>query len=88
GIGYWHEITCDTSPDAIARSISAAITLLGEDHVSLGSDFDGAVAEPFDTAELVVVTDALLRAGISADAVAKVMGGNMARFLLQALPEG
>jgi len=88
GIGYWQEVIGDTSPDGIAAAVVAAIELLGEDHVSLGSDFDGTAEEPFDTSELVVVTDALLKSQLPEETVAKVMGGNMARLLDRMLPEG
>jgi len=88
GIGYWQEVIGDTSPEGIAAAVIAAIELLGEDHVSLGSDFDGTAEEPFDTSELVVVTDALLKSQLPEETVAKVMGANMARLLDRMLPEG
>jgi len=81
GMGYWAEVTCDDSPDGVAKSIKAAIAVVGEDAVSLGSDFDGSVATTFDTSELAAITDALLRAGVSEDQIRKVMGGNMLRVL-------
>ena len=87
GIGYWQEVIGDPSPDGIAGAVTAAVSLLGADHVSLGSDFDGAVPEPFDVSELAAVTDALLRAGLDEATIAKVMGGNMARLLAVMLPE-
>jgi microsomal dipeptidase-like Zn-dependent dipeptidase len=87
GIGYWQEVIGDPSPDGIAGAVKAAVALLGADHVSLGSDFDGAVPEPFDVSELAALTDALLRAGLDEAVIAKVMGGNMARLLAQMLPE-
>ena len=88
GIGYWREVTCGTTPADIATSISAAIALVGEDHVSLGSDYDGSVDAPFDTAGLAALTQALIDAGLSEDRIAKVMGGNMMRYLSETLPEG
>lgn len=82
GMGYWAEVACDAiAPDGIARMVLAAIATLGEDHVSLGSDFDGAVATAFDTSELAALTQALLDAGLSEAQIAKVMGGNMVRVL-------
>ena len=88
GIGYWREVTCGTTPADIATSISAAIALVGEDHVSLGSDYDGSVDAPFDTAGLAALTQALLDKGLTEDKIAKVMGGNMMRYLSETLPEG
>lgn len=81
GIGYWADVTCDDSPDGVARVIMAAIDALGVDHVSLGSDYDGSVTVGFDTSELAALTDALLRAGASEAQVRAVMGGNMLRVL-------
>lgn len=81
GIGYWKTAICDDTPAGIARSIKAAIDLLGEDHVSLGSDFDGSVGTPFDTSQLNVLTSALIEAGLTEDQIRKVMGENMIRVL-------
>lgn len=86
GIGFWDEAVCDPSPKGIAASIVAAIHLVGEDHVALGSDFDGAVTTTFDVSELAALTQALIDAGLSDQTIAKVMGGNVAGFLAQALP--
>ena len=86
GIGFWSEVTCDDTPAGIAAAIVAAIGVVGEDHVSLGSDFDGAVATRFDVSELAALTQALIDRGLSEPVIAKVMGGNMVRFLETALP--
>ena len=86
GIGFWADVTCDETPPGIARSIAAAVALLGEDHVALGSDFDGAVRTSFDASELPALTQALMDQGLSETVIAKVMGSNMARFLRGALP--
>lgn len=86
GIGYWDGAVCDISPASIAAAIDHARRVAGIDHVALGSDFDGAVATAFDTAGLAYVTQALLDRGFSEEEVAKVMGGNLLRFLAQQLP--
>jgi membrane dipeptidase len=86
GIGFWSTAVCGEDADAIARAVVYAARVGGIDHVGLGSDFDGAVTTPFDAAGLPRLTDALLRAGLSQEDVAKVMGGNVARVLGQALP--
>ncbi|WBU64488.1 dipeptidase [Paracoccus aerodenitrificans] len=87
GIGYWTDVNCGSTPADIARSIRAAIELVGEDYVSLGSDYDGSVDAPFDTAGLAALTQALLDEGLSEDQIAGVMGGNMMRYLSESLPE-
>ncbi|MEZ5714318.1 MAG: membrane dipeptidase [Paracoccaceae bacterium] len=82
GMGYWAEVACgEITPDGIAKMIVAGIAAVGEDHISLGSDFDGAVSTAFDTSELPALTDALIRAGLSEGQIGKVMGGNMLRVL-------
>lgn len=85
GIGFWSDVNCGKTPADIAASIKAAIALVGEDAVSLGSDYDGSVDAPFDVAHLDVLTQALLDAGLSDTQIAKVMGGNMMRYLAQTL---
>lgn len=86
-IGYWADVTCDASPAGVAGAIVAAINLVGEDHVSLGSDYDGSVETGFDTSELSALTHALIEKGLSDQTIAKVMGGNMVRFLSDQLPD-
>ena len=82
GMGYWADVVCgDITPEGIADMIVAAIAAVGEDHVSLGSDFDGSVETAFDTSELPALTTALLNRGLDDDTIAKVMGGNMLRVL-------
>ena len=86
GVGFWDAAVCDPSPAGIARSIRYGIELLGVEHIALGSDYDGAVATPFDTAGLAALTQALLDEGLAEDDIRAVMGGNMLRFLQQQLP--
>ncbi|EAQ03370.1 renal dipeptidase family protein [Pseudooceanicola batsensis HTCC2597] len=82
GMGYWDEVACGRiDPAGIAAMIAAAVDLVGAEHVSLGSDFDGSVETAFDTSELVALTHALLGAGLSEDQIAAIMGGNMVRVL-------
>jgi microsomal dipeptidase-like Zn-dependent dipeptidase len=60
--------------------------LVGVEHVALGSDFDGAVTEPFDATGVVEITQALLDEGFSDEEVALIMGGNVMRLLSETLP--
>ena len=87
GIGYWEAAVCDVSPEGIVRSLRYAIDLLGEDNVALGSDYDGTITAPFDTSELAILTETMLRSGFSEQEIRKVMGENAKRFLLENLPE-
>ncbi|WP_299360257.1 membrane dipeptidase [uncultured Paracoccus sp.] len=89
GIGFWDDVTCDDdSPAGIARTIKAAVALLGDDAVALGSDWDGSVGVPFDAAGLPALTHSLLDEGLTEEQIAKVMGGNMIRYLREVLPPG
>jgi len=87
GIGYWASAVCDVSPAGIVKSMRYAVDLLGVDHVALGSDYDGTVKVPFDTAELAILTQTMLEHGFSDTEIRKIMGGNVQRFLLEWLPE-
>jgi len=87
GIGYWETAVCGKDAKAIARAIRYTANVAGVEHVGLGSDFDGAVAEPFDTTGLVQITDALIAEGFSDDEIKMIMGGNAIRVLLESLPE-
>jgi microsomal dipeptidase-like Zn-dependent dipeptidase len=86
GIGFWDAATCGTDARAVARSIRHAAGVVGARHVALGSDFDGAVVEPFDTTGLVEITDALIAEGFGDEEVALIMGGNVLRVLSETLP--
>jgi len=86
GIGYWDTAVCGQDAGAIARAIRHTANLVGVEHVALGSDYDGAVAAPFDTTGVVQITDALLREGFSESDIEKIMGGNVFRLLLATLP--
>ncbi|MCP3923490.1 MAG: peptidase M19 [Desulfobacterales bacterium] len=87
GIGYWRGAIGNTSPKNIAASIQYAINLVGVDHVALGSDFDGSVKTSFDTSEIAVITQELIKAGLSKTDISKVMGLNSVNFLMNNLPD-
>lgn len=87
GIGYWDTAVCGEDARAIAKAISYACTIVGADHVGLGSDFDGAVKVPFDTSGVALITDALIAEGLSDEDIAKVMGENVVRVLSNNLPD-
>ena len=86
GIGFWDTAVCGKDATAIAKAIRYAANLVGVDHVGLGSDFDGAVATPFDTSGLVQITDALIAERFTDEEIGKVMGRNVLRLLIQNLP--
>ena len=85
-VGYWDGAICGNSPATVAAAIVYGIGLVGEDHVALGSDFDGSVTTSFDGSELAVITQELLNANLSEEQIRKVMGGNMLKYLQTYLP--
>jgi membrane dipeptidase len=86
GIGYWDSATCGTDARAIVKSMRYVSDRVGVEHVALGSDFDGAVTEPFDTTGLVEITGAMLDAGYSEPEIHLIMGDNVIKFLKENLP--
>jgi membrane dipeptidase len=87
GIGYWDTATCGTDARAIVRAMRYVSDRVGVEHVALGSDFDGAVTEPFDTTGLVEITEAMLEAGYSEAEIRMIMGENVITFLKANLPQ-
>ncbi len=77
-------------PDDVAMTVDEwvgvvdkAIQLAGEDHVGIGSDFDGGppLARGMrDVRDLPMITDAMLRRGYSTGRIEKFWGGNAMRL--------
>jgi membrane dipeptidase len=66
--------------------VDRAIDLVGEDHVALGTDFDGGPPPPRgfrDVRDLPEITDAMLRRGYSDERIRKFLGGNLLRVFRQ-----
>jgi membrane dipeptidase len=66
--------------------VDRVIQMVGEDHVSLGSDFDGGPPLPRgmrDVRDLPMITDAMLRRGYSEERIRKFLGGNLLRVFRQ-----
>jgi membrane dipeptidase len=62
--------------------VDRAIQSVGEDHVALGSDFDGGPPLPSgmrDIRDLPMITDAMLRRAYSEERIRKFLGGNLLR---------
>jgi membrane dipeptidase len=87
GVGFWDAAVCDNTPRSVAEAIIYGISLIGADHVALGSDFDGTITPGFDTSELVAITHELLELGLGKEEIRKVMGENMLSFLQENLPK-
>jgi membrane dipeptidase len=70
--------------DLVADHLMHIVKTVGEDHASLGSDWDGAIWPPRDLVsplELPRVVELLLARGLSPAGVQKVLGGNFLRAL-------
>ncbi|HEY2018306.1 MAG TPA: dipeptidase [Bryobacteraceae bacterium] len=66
--------------------VDRVIQMVGEDHVSLGSDFDGGPPPPRgfrDVRDLAMITDSMLRRGYSEERIQKFLGGNLLRVFRQ-----
>lgn len=86
-VGFWDAAICDNTPKVVAEAINFGINLIGVDHVSLGSDFDGTIEPGFDTSELEAITHELIKLGLDEIEIRKVMGLNMLTFLQNNLPK-
>jgi membrane dipeptidase len=74
------------TPDDWLAVVERAIGIVGEDHVMLGSDFDGGPTLPRgmrDIRDLPMLTDAMLRRGWSELRIRKFLGGNLLRVVRQ-----
>jgi microsomal dipeptidase-like Zn-dependent dipeptidase len=87
GIGYWETAVCGRDAGAVARAIVYTMKIVGADHVALGSDFDGGTTMPFDVTGIPLITEALVKDGLSEHDIRLVMGENVVRVLSQSLPE-
>ena len=72
--------------NVISQTLRAFSNAAGEDHVGLGTDFDGFTEPPSDllnAAQLPRLTQRLLAEGFNADQVRKILGDNALRVLRQ-----
>jgi membrane dipeptidase len=66
--------------------VDKAIQMVGEDHIALGTDFDGGptLARGMrDVRDLPMITDSMLRRGYTEERINKFWGGNLLRFFRQ-----
>jgi membrane dipeptidase len=68
----------------VVDHIEHVVKTVGDDHVSLGSDWDGAITTPRDMPtclELPRLVELMLQRGLREDTVRKVLGANYLRAL-------
>ena len=73
--------------DAVVKHMVHIVNVVGEDTPALGSDWDGMIVptpELRDPRGLPLLTDALLRAGVSQRTIGKILRGNAMRVLAEA----
>jgi membrane dipeptidase len=87
GIGYWDAAICELTPEAVVDAIEHVIEVGGLETAALGSDYDGATTVAWDTSELAMITQELVRRGHDEDDVRAIMGGNTVRVLEQVIPD-
>jgi microsomal dipeptidase-like Zn-dependent dipeptidase len=65
------------------RHMKHAVSIMGIDHVGIGSDFDGdgGVSGAANAAELLNITCHLIKAGFSDTDIEKIWGGNFMRIM-------
>jgi membrane dipeptidase len=79
------------TPSEWLAVVDRAIGMVGEDHVMLGSDFDGGPTLPRgmrDVSDLPLLTDAMLARGWSGQRIRKFLGGNLLRVVRQVTENG
>lgn len=87
GIGYWDTAVCGTEMRYVTAAMRHVISVVGDDHVGLGSDYDGATTVGFDTSQLPALTQQMLNDGMSETTIRKILGGNVERVLREVLPK-
>jgi membrane dipeptidase len=84
-MNYWlMPSECARGLNVITQTLQAFFDGAGEEHVGLGTDFDGFTEPPSDlvnAAQLPRLTQRLLAEGFSAGQVKKMLGGNALRVL-------
>ncbi|MEO1172475.1 MAG: membrane dipeptidase, partial [Myxococcota bacterium] len=86
---YFLAGTFSARVEDLVRHIVHGIDVAGEDHVSLGSDYDGGILLPRDLPDITYqprIVQGLLDAGVSERAIRKVLGENFLRVLAEVRP--
>lgn len=79
------------TPDGWVEVVDRAIQLVGEDHVALGSDFDGGPTLPRgmrDIRDIGMITEAMVRRGYSEQRIRKFLGLNLLRVFREITSAG
>jgi len=66
-------------PEEIVRHMAHVVELVGDDHVALGSDWDGFIRPAIDASQIAQITDRMLQRGWSEARIRKILGENVLR---------
>jgi microsomal dipeptidase-like Zn-dependent dipeptidase len=87
GVTFFKEAIGDISVPHIVKTIKYVVDVIGVDHVSLGSDYDGSVRCGLHVGHFAHLTHQLLAAGFSVEDAEKIMGSNARRVFEEMLPK-
>lgn len=85
GIGIYKYATCGKTMEDTVRAIQHVVNLVGIKYVALGTDFDGATTV-VDATGLVLLTEALQKAGFTDNEIKAIMGENALQMFRETLP--
>ncbi|PZX48924.1 dipeptidase [Algoriphagus chordae] len=85
GIAFFDEAVGVPELPNIIASIMHIRDLVGIEYVALGSDYDGAVAVPFDITGFPLLVEGMMNADFSEAEIKAVMGENVKNFMLKNL---
>jgi microsomal dipeptidase-like Zn-dependent dipeptidase len=85
GIAFFDMAVGEPEIEGIIASMKHIRDLVGVEYIALGSDYDGAVAVPFDITGLPIIVEGLLNEGFTENEIKAIMGENVKRFLLKNL---
>ncbi|GIW71145.1 MAG: dipeptidase [Planctomycetota bacterium] len=79
GIMFGGMALAEPNVDEVLAHMEHAIRLVGDEHVALGSDWDGWIRPAVDAAGLPQLTEAMLRRGWSEERIRRILGENVLR---------
>ena len=86
GLGFVSDYVGGANFDALIHALDHLIKVVGPEGVALGSGFC-ALPQPVAVDHFPLLTNALLQRGYDETVIAAVMGGNVAKYLLNNLPK-
>ncbi|WP_296701687.1 dipeptidase [Algoriphagus sp.] len=80
GIAFFGMAVGEPELEGIIASMKHIRDLVGIEYIALGSDYDGAVAVPFDITGLPIIVEGLLNEGFTENEIKAIMGENVKQF--------